>query len=413
MNRVVVTGVGVVSPLGDDAASTFDALLAMRSAVRRLEGPGTERLVNRLGAPVTFDPQPHFEAAKLRMLDRVSQLALFAAAQAVRAADEPFEGADRTRAGVCVGTGMAGAQSADDAYRTLYAEHSDRLKPFTVLLAMNNAPASWIGLEYGLAGASLTYSTACSSSAVAIGEAARRIERGEADLMVAGGAEACLNFGTLKAWEALRTLAVEDPADASASCKPFAKDRSGLVLGEGAAILVLESRERAAARGATILAEIAGYGLATDATHITRPSVEGQAAAIRAALADAGMAAGAIGYVNAHGTGTQANDGVETAALKQAFGAHAYNVPVSSTKSMHGHLLGAAGALEMAICIEAISRGVVPPTRNLRLRDPECDLDYVSDGARPARGLEAALSSSFAFGGTNAVLIVKKSSRTG
>jgi 3-oxoacyl-[acyl-carrier-protein] synthase II len=233
---------------------------------------------------------------------------------------------------------MAGAQSAEDGYRTLFEEASGRLKPFTVLLAMNNAPASWIGLEYGLAGPNLTYSTACSSSAVAIGEAARRIARGEADVMVAGGAEACLNFGTLKAWEALRTLAAEDPADPSASCKPFAKDRTGLVLGEGAAMLVLEERERALARGAAIHAEIAGYGLATDATHITRPSVEGQAAALRAALDDARMGPGEIGYINAHGTGTQANDGVETAAIKSVFGKGAYGVPVSSTKSMHGHL---------------------------------------------------------------------------
>jgi 3-oxoacyl-[acyl-carrier-protein] synthase II len=413
VKRAVVTGMGVVSPLGNDIATTFDALAAMRSGIRRLEGPGTGRLANRLGAPVTFDPAAHFDAAKLRMLDRVSQLALFTAAQAVRAAGAALEGCDPTRAGVCVGTGMGGAQSADDGYRTLYADGSDRLKPFTVLLAMTNAPASWIGLEYALAGPSLTYSTACSSSAVAIGEAARRIERGEADVMIAGGAEACLNFGTLKAWEALRTLAVEDPTDASASCKPFARDRSGLVLGEGAAMLVLESRERAVARGAPILAQVAGYGLVTDATHITRPSVEGQAAAIRAALSDARMDARDIGYVNAHGTGTQANDGVETAAIKQVFGAHAYSVPVSSTKSMHGHLLGAAGALELAISIEAMARGVVPPTRNLRVPDRECDLDYVSEGARRVSGLDAAMSSSFAFGGTNAVLIVKKTSRTG
>jgi 3-oxoacyl-[acyl-carrier-protein] synthase II len=413
VTRVVVTGMGAISPLGNDVASTFDALTAGRSAIRRLDGPGRERLVNRLGAPVSFDPLPHFDAPTLRMLDRVSQLALVAATQAVRAAGKTFEGMDRARAGVCIGTGMGGAQSADDGYHTLYAEQSDRLKPFTVLLAMTNAPASWIGIEHRLAGPNLTYSTACSSSAVAIGEAARRVARGEVDVMIAGGAEACLNFGTLKAWEALRTLATEDPADASASCKPFAKDRSGLVLGEGAAMLVLESQERAAARGAPILAELAGYGLATDAAHITRPSAEGQAAAIRAALADARMEPAQIHYINAHGTGTQANDGVETTAIKSVFGLDAYRVPVSSTKSMHGHLLGAAGALEMAICIEALARGVVPPTRNLRNRDPECDLDYVPDGARQVPGLRAAMSSSFAFGGTNAVLIVKKSSRTG
>jgi 3-oxoacyl-[acyl-carrier-protein] synthase II len=408
VTRVVVTGMGAISPLGHGVAATFDALVAGRSAIRRLEGAGTERLVNRLGAPVSFDPQPHFDAARLRMLDRVSQLALAAAAQAVTAAGSPFTHGSPERFGASIGTGMGGAQSADEGYRTLYADNSDRLKPFTVLMAMTNAPASWIGLEYGLKGPNLTYSTACSSSAVAIGEAARRIARGEADVMIAGGAEACLNFGTLKAWEALRTLAVEDRDDPSASCKPFAKDRSGLVLGEGAAMLVLESADRARARGARIHAELAGYGLATDAGHITRPTVEGQAAAIRAALADARIEARQIGYINAHGTGTQANDAVESAAIKDVFGLHAYAVPVSSTKSMHGHLLGAAGALEMAISIEAMARGEVPPTRNLRNRDPECDLDYVSDGARRVADLAAVMSSSFAFGGTNAVLIAKQ-----
>jgi 3-oxoacyl-[acyl-carrier-protein] synthase II len=226
--------------------------------------------------------------------------------------------------------------------------------------------------------------------------------------MIAGGAEACLNLGTLKAWEALRTLAIEDPADVSASCKPFAKDRTGLVLGEGAAMLVLEDRDRALARGATIHAEIVGYGLVTDATHITRPSVEGQAAALRAALESARMSPADIGYINAHGTGTQANDGVETAAIRKVFGDRAQRIPVSSTKSMHGHLLGAAGALELVASVIAMQRGIVPPTRNLKVPDPECDLDYVAEGARKAPGLDAVLSSSFAFGGTNAVLVARK-----
>jgi 3-oxoacyl-[acyl-carrier-protein] synthase II len=410
LKRVVVTGMGAITPLGNDVDSFFDALAAGRSGVKRLEGRGTERLANRIAAPVSLDPQSLFDAVKLRMLDRVSQFALAAAAQAVKDSGDALEQADRSRFGVSVGTGMGGAQSADDGYRTLYAENSDRLKPFTVLMAMNNAPASWIGLEYGLAGPNLTYSTACSSSAVAIGEAARRIAMGEADVMIAGGAEACLNLGTLKAWEALRTLAMEDAKDPSASCKPFAKDRTGLVLGEGAAMLVLEERDRALARGARIHAQIAGYGLVTDATHITRPSVEGQAAAIRSALADARMDAKGIGYVNAHGTGTQANDGVETAAIKSVFGVTAYNVPVSSTKSMHGHLLGAAGAVELVAAIMAMQRGLIPPTRNLAVADPECDLDYVSSGARAAPELAAVLSSSFAFGGTNAVLIARKGS---
>ena len=408
MRRVVVTGRGVIAPLGNDADTFFAALAAGRSGIRRLEGPGTERLANRIAAPVSFDPQPLFDAAKLRMLDRVSQLALAAAAQAVADARAPFEGSDPPKRGVFVGTGMGGAHSADEGYHTLYAQGSDRIKPFTVLLAMNNAPASWIGIEYGVAGPNLTYSTACSSSSVSIGEASRRIASGEVDVAIAGGAEACLNVGTLKAWEALRTLAVEDPADPAASCKPFSRDRTGLVLGEGAAMLVLEERDRAMARGAPIHAEIAGYGLATDATHITRPSVEGQAAALAAALADARIDPEEIGYINAHGTGTQANDGAETAAIKRVFGERARRIPVSSTKSMHGHLLGAAGALELVVAIEAMARGVIPPTRNLRVPDPECDLDYVPEGSRQVADLAAVLSSSFAFGGTNAVLIARR-----
>jgi len=404
VKRVAVTGIGVVSPLGNDAGAFFDALAASRSAIARLGIAGHERLACPIGAPAAFDGASRFDPAKLRMLDRVSQLALCAAAEAISDAQGLLEGADRARVGVFLGTGMGGAQAADDGYRTLYAERSDRLKPLTVLLSMANAPAAWIAMEHGLTGASLTYSTACSSSAVAIGEAARRIAHGEAEAMIAGGAEAPLNFGTLKAWEALRTLASEDPEDAGASCKPFAKNRSGLVLGEGAAIVVLEDRDRAIARGARIHAELAGYGLATDAGHITRPSVEGQANAMRLALADARLAPGDIGYVNAHGTGTAANDGVETAAIKRTFGEHAYAMPVSSTKSMHGHLLGAAGALELVAAILAMERGVVPPTAHLKLRDPECDLDYVAEGARRA-GLGAVMSNSFAFGGTNAALV--------
>ena len=407
MRRVAVTGIGVVSPVGNDPDAFFDALAAGRSGVARIEAPYGARLASPVAAAARFDGAAHFDAAKLRMLDRVSQFALAAAAQAIADAKGFLDGIDRARAGVFVGTGMGGAQAADDGYHALYAEDSGRLKPFTVLLSMANAPAAWIGLEHGFSGPNLTYSTACSSSAVAIGEAARRIAHGEADAMLAGGAEAPLNFGTLKAWEALRTLAAEDPDDPAASCKPFARNRSGLVLGEGAAILVLEDRDRALSRGARIRAEIAGYGLCTDAAHITRPSIDGQANAMRLALEDARMDASGIGYLNAHGTGTLANDGVETAAIKRVFGERAYRLPVSSTKSMHGHLLGAAGALELAAAILAMEHGVVPPTANLKLGDPECDLDYVSEGARAVPGLSAVLSNSFAFGGTNAALVAR------
>ena len=356
-----------------------------------------------------FDAAPLFEAPKLRMMDRVSQFALAAARQALQQAgigNGTIDGGfDRDRAGVCIGTGMGGAETVDESYHTLYGQQSDRIKPFSILLGMNNAPAAWIGLEYGLQGPNLTYSTACSSSAVAIGEAAMRIRAGAADLMLAGGTEALLAPGPMKAWEALRTLAVEDASNPSASCKPFAKNRSGMVLGEGAAVLVLEEWEHALARGAAPLAEVVGYGLTTDTGHMTRPSIDGQARAMRLALSSARMAPADIAYINAHGTGTQANDPVETAAIRQVFGSHAERLAVSSTKSMHAHLLGAAGALEFAIALLAMRRGVLPPTMHLDQPDPECDLDYVPNAARHGCTLGAVMSNSFAFGGTNAVLV--------
>ena len=373
-----------------------------------LDGDPASPLASRIGAAVRYDVAGAFAPARRRMLDRVSQFALLASAEALDSAGGALEGLDLDQASVYVGTGMGGAETTDEGYRTLYADKSDRIKPFSVLLAMTNAPAAWIALEHGITGPNLTYSTACSSSAVAIGEAFRRIARGEAQVAIAGGAEAPLTYGTLRAWEALRTLAGADPADAAASCKPFARDRSGLVLGEGAAMLVLESRERALARGATIVAEIAGYGLCTDAGHITRPSVEGQARAMRLALADARLSPADIGYINAHGTATEANDPVESAAIRAVFGARAADVPVSSTKSMHGHLLGAAGALELVAALGALRESVLPPTMHLEHADPECDLDYVPGKARAVKGLEAVMSSSFAFGGTNAVLVARR-----
>ena len=407
MRRVAITGLGVVSPLGSGAQTFFDRLVQGRSGVTRLPEDFNNRLANRVVAPVSFDGTAHFGPARLRMLDRVSQFALVAAAEAIADAGTSFDHDDRETTGVFVGTGMGGAQSTDDGYQTVYEERSDRIKPYSVLMAMNNAAAAWIGIEHRLLGPNLTYSTACSSSAVAIGEAWKRIATGELDVMIAGGSEAPLTFGTLKAWEALKTLAMEDPHDPSASCKPFAKNRSGLVLGEGAAMVVLESWERALSRGARIHAELAGYGLSMDAEHITRPTVAGQALAMGRALECAGLSAGDVGYVNAHGTATLANDAVETAAIKQVFGPGAYAVPVSSTKSMHGHLLGAAGALELAATVLAIERRVLPPTLHLVHADPECDLDYVPGSARPVSTLNAAMSNSFAFGGTNASLVCR------
>jgi beta-ketoacyl-acyl-carrier-protein synthase II len=410
VTRIAITGAGVVSALGNDVDTFFAALCAGRSGIRRIETRFPQRMTARIGAAVDFDGAAHFAPPKLRMLDRVSQFALAATAQAVGSAGDVFANLDRARAGAFIGTGMGGAETSDDGYYTLYGECSDRVKPFSVLMAMNNAAAAWIGLEHGLTGPNLTYSTACSSASVAIGEAGKRIARGEADVMLAGGAEAPLNFGTLKAWDALKALAAEDAESPAASCKPFAKDRSGLVLGEGAAMLVLESWDRAVARGAPILAELRGYGLCTDAVHITRPSVEGQARAMRLALEDARLGPADIDYINAHGTGTQANDPVETAAIKQVFGDEARRIPVSSTKSMHAHLLGAAGAVELVAAILAMRRAVLPPTINLRKPDPQCDLDYVALEARAVKPPRAALSNSFAFGGTNAVLVVRAAS---
>jgi len=416
LRRVAVTGIGVISPLGNDPDAFFSDLARGRSGIVGLPAPANapagrptvERPRNHIGGAAAFDGARYFPAPKLRMLDRVSQFALVAAAQAIRDSDLDFDHLERQRAGVFVGTGMGGAQTMDDGYFTLYAEGSDRVKPYSVLMAMTNAAASWIGIEYGLLGPNLTYSTACSSSAVAIGEAARRIATGDVDVMIAGGSEAPLNYGTLVAWDALKTLATPDPDDVGTSCRPFAKDRTGLVLGEGAAMVVLEDWQHAQARGARVHAELVGYGLCTDATHITRPSVAGQAAAMRRALDAAAIPPDEIGYINAHGTATLANDAVETAAIKDVFGLHAYRIPVSSTKSMHGHLLGAAGALEFVATVLALERQIIPPTINLHVPDPECDLDYVASGARSGVKLAAVMSNSFAFGGTNAVLICRR-----
>ena len=404
MRRVAVSGLGVVSPLGNSPAAAFAAARAGQSGVRRLERPFSKRLQTPLAATCDFDGTDHFEGAQLRMLDRVSQFALFAARQAVGSASDALDGLDLDRGGVFVGTGMGGTLSMDEGYQTLYEDASDRIKPFTILLGMHNAAAAWIGIELGLRGPSLTYSTACSSSAVAIGEAWLRVASGQLDLALAGGAEAPLSCGSLKAWEVLHTLARIDADDPATSCRPFALDRSGMVLGEGAAMLVLEPWERAVARGATIHGEILGCGLANDARHITQPSVEGQAAALRAALRSAGLAPEAIDAINAHGTGTRANDGTETAALRAAFGPHAQRMPVSATKAVHGHLLGAAGALECVLSLLAMTHAVALPTMHLLQVDPACDLDYVPGQAREGVAARTILSNSFAFGGANAVL---------
>jgi 3-oxoacyl-[acyl-carrier-protein] synthase II len=408
MRRIAITGIGLISPLGNSGAEALANATAGRSAIRRIEAPWSDRLTAPLAACVSFQGEEHFPPPRLRMLDRVGQFAVAAARQAVGAARLDQASMSRERTGVFIGSGMGGALSNDEGYLALYRNNSDRVKPFSVLMGMTNAPAAWIGIEYALGGPNLTYSTACSSSAVAIGEAWLRLRTGEIDLALAGGAEAPLSYGGMKAWEALHTLASEDADDPSASCKPFSANRCGLVLAEGAAILVLEDWARAVGRGAPIHGELLGYGLATDASHITRPTIAGQASTIRAALRSAGIAADAIDSINAHGTGTQANDAVETAAIKEVFGERAYTIPVSATKAIHGHLLGASGALELALALLALQEDVLLPTMHLRVPAADCDLDYVPNEARRGYGARTVMSSSFAFGGTNAVLIAAR-----
>jgi 3-oxoacyl-[acyl-carrier-protein] synthase II len=403
--RVAVTGLGVASPIGISIEEVARSLAEGRSGVQRLVPSWRDRLRSPIGAVTEFDGAAKFDPARIRQLDRVTQLALAAAGQAVADARLELSAEERERCGTFVGTGMGGAETTDTGYRTIYADASDRVNPYTVLAAMTTAPASWISIEYGLLGPCLTFSTACSSSSVAIGEAARRIQSGDADVMIAGGSEAPLTFGVLRAWEAMRTLAAEDTGNPSASCRPFSLNRSGLVLGEGAAFVVLEEWQHAVRRGATICAELSGYGLTSDAAHITRPSIQGQARAMQAALACAGLAPAEIDYINAHGSATSQNDATETAAIKEVFGEQAYRIPVSSTKSVHGHLLGAAGALEFIVAVIALQRRMVPPTMHLDIPDPACDLDYVAGAARHGVELGAVMSNSFAFGGTNAVLI--------
>ena len=407
MRRVAVSGIGVVSPLGNSTAEVWAQARAGHSGVRRLATPFAERLAAPIAATARFHEGVDFAAGQARMLDRFSLMALSAANQAVHASHDALVGMDRARAGVFLGTGMGGTHSMDSGYQTLYGERSDRIKPFTILMGMHNAAAAWIAIEHGLSGPNLTYSTACSSSTVAIGEAWMRVACGQLDVAIAGGAEAPLSPGSLKAWEALHTLASVDLDLPSASCRPFSKNRSGMVLGEGAAMLVIEPWDRALARGAEVVGEILGCGLSTDAGHITRPSALGQAAAMKAALLSAGIDAQAVDAINAHGTGTAANDSTETAAIRLVFGNRAEQIPISATKAMHGHLLGAAGALECVLSLLAMQHGVALPTMHLQQADPECDLDYVANQARTGVAARVMLSHSFAFGGANAVLVLR------
>jgi beta-ketoacyl-acyl-carrier-protein synthase II len=409
VRRVVVTGLGVISPLGDNADAMFARLMAAESGIRLMSADGPADKHFSIAAPVVFDPAQHFSfQLKIGTLDRVCQFAIAAAATAIRDSGIQTVDGKASRFGVALGTGMGANKSLEDTYIQLLLRDPDRVKPLTVLAVMNNASAGHIAMRYGLGGPNLTYSCACASSAVAIGEALRQIRHGYADVMVAGGSEALLTYSGFKTWEAMRVLALADRNEPSATCRPFSKNRSGLVLGEGAAMVVLEEREAALRRGARIHAELIGYGSSNDPVHITKPTVDGQAQAMRIALADASIDAQRVDYVNAHGTATVLNDVTETRAIKAVFSEHAYKLQVSSTKSMLGHLLGAAGAMEFVISLLAIRHQAVPPTAHLDVPDPDCDLDYVPGPGRYDQNVRCVMSNSFAFGGTNAVLVARQ-----
>ena len=399
--RVAVTGIGVVSALGADRAQFWDALANGRSGIGPVDRVDLRDFRFQHAAQARgYRPEDHFEAKELRPLDRFSQLAVVAAREAVAEAGIAWTDALRARTAVIAGSCTPGQDTLNDGYHRLYAEGRTRIDPLTIPRVMGNGGASAITMDLGFRGPSFAISSACSSATHAIGQALAMLRSGLADVAVAGGSEAPLSTGNLRAWEALRVVSPD-------TCRPFSVDRSGMIVGEGASFLVMEPLEAARARGATVYGEVAGVGMSADAGHLTSPSAEGAAAAVRAALDDAGLDAGEVGYVNAHGTGTPANDPMEADALRMVLGDRLADVPVSSTKSMHGHTLGAAGAVEAAATLLALHHGVFPPTANFTSLDPACaPLDVVTE-AREVQ-VEAALSNSFAFGGLNAVLAFRR-----
>jgi nodulation protein E len=399
--RVAVTGLGVISALGHDVASFWNALSAGRPAIGRIESVDVSGLRFQNGAEVRdYNPAQHFDPAHADLLDRFAQFALIAARQAINDAGIVFTPELRQRTAIVTGSSVGGQSTQDVQFLEVYGRHSPRVHPLTIPRIMPNAGASHISMEFGICGPAFTVSTACASSNHAIGQAYWMVRDGAAELAIAGGSETPFSFGFLKAWEAMRVVAPD-------TCRPFSRDRRGLILGEGGAMLVLEPLERARARGAPVHAEIVGFGMSADAGHITTPSTDGPARALLAALHDADISPEAVGYINAHGTGTANNDSTETRAIRQVFGAHAGKLAVSSTKSMHGHALGAAGALEAVATVLALRRAILPPTANFTTPDPECDLDVVPNQSRPAE-VEYALSNAFAFGGLNAVLTFRR-----
>ena len=400
MKRVVVTGQGTINALGIDVASTIQAMSESRCAIGQMEFTDINRLNIKIGGQIkNFDPKEYFERQELSLYDRFTQFAVFAAREAILQSGLIFEGELSHYSGVVLGTAGGGLQTQDESYRAVYQEGKNRVHPFIVPRLMNNAAVSHVSMANNLKGPSFTVSTACASSNHAIGQAFHLVRSGAAQVMITGGSESMLCFGGIKAWEGLRVMSHD-------GCRPFCATRNGMVQGEGAAIFVFEEYEHARARGALILAEISGFAMTSDAANIVMPSIDGARRAILAALKDAKMNPEEIGYINAHGTGTVANDKTEVSAIKEVFKDHAKNLMVSSTKSMHGHLIGGTGAVELIACIAALKDGMIAPTVGYEKADPNCDLDIIPNHARDKK-VSAVMSNAFAFGGLNAVIALR------
>lgn len=388
----------MISALGADRIAFWKSLAEGRPGIRPIESIDRQQFRFQNGAEVSgYDPLRYFDEKQIGITDRFAQYAVIAAREAVQQSGIVFTNPARTA--IVTGSCVGGQGAMDDGFVDMYKKGLPRVNPMMIPRVMANSGASQISMGFGITGPTYTVSTACSSSNHAIGQAYQMVRYGMADSAITGGSEAVFSFGFLKAWEAMRVVSPD-------TCRPFSKDRRGLVLGEGGAMLVLETLEAARARGAEILGEIVGFGMSSDAHHITQPSPDGAALAMTSALKEGGVAPESVGYINAHGTGTIANDVSETAAIRKAFGAHAGRLLVSSTKSMHGHALGAAGALEAVATLLALRNGIIPPTANFTEADPLCDLDIVPNTARAA-AVEFAISNSFAFGGLNAVLVFR------
>ena len=401
MKRVAITGAGTINALGHDVATTLTALREGRCGIGLLDFRDVERLSIRIGAQVrNWEPEAHFNRQDIALYDRFTQFTMLAARQAVEQSGLDFRGKLGLECGVVLGTAGGGVNTWDDNYRTVYEEGKNRVHPFVVPKLMNNAAASHVSMEWSLRGPSFSVATACASSNHAMGLAFQMVRSGGARAMIAGGSEAMLCFGGIKAWEGLRVMSKD-------ACRPFSANRNGMVQGEGAGVFVFEEWDHARARGADILAEVAGFSMTSDAADIVMPNQAGAERAIAGALRDAGLDPSEVGYVNAHGTGTAANDKTECAAVAHVFGHHADRLMISSTKSMHGHLIGGTGAVELLACIMALRDGVIAPTIGYEEPDPECALDVVPNVAREAK-VGATLSNAFAFGGLNAVIALRR-----